>query len=82
MLSSNSFKAKKENEEANHFDVSLKHRSESGTDWQVLLLFLSVCFDAVALMLVSTSTTWKHALVGQSDLCMRGIALMYQDSVS
>lgn len=31
---------------------------------QVILLFLSVCFDAVALMLVSTSVTWKHALVG------------------
>ena len=30
----------------------------------MILLFFSVCFDAVALMLVSTSVTWKHALVG------------------
>jgi NADH:ubiquinone oxidoreductase subunit K len=51
------------------------------TDDQVLLLFISVCFDAVALMLVSTSTTWKHALVGQSDLCTKRTKLIYQASV-
>lgn len=37
-------------------------------DAQVILLFFSVCFDAVALMLVSTSVTWKHALVGKAKL--------------
>jgi len=66
LLSSNSFKAKKENEEANHFDVSLVFPLRlKMTDIQVILLFFSVCFDAVALMLVSTSVTWKHALVGE-----------------
>jgi hypothetical protein len=43
-------------------------KSEAFAHKQVILLFFSVCFDALALMLVSTSVTWKHALVGEPDL--------------
>ena len=52
-------------EEANHFDVSVNVTSRLLFTVQVILLFVSVCFDAVGLILVSLSKSYKQALVSE-----------------
>jgi MFS family permease len=37
---------------------------------QVILLFVSVCFDALSLILVSTSQSWKNALIAFAFLAL------------
>jgi hypothetical protein len=50
-------------DEAEHSGDSKQTEQEEANQFDIILLFISVCFDAVSLVLVSLSTDYKHALV-------------------